>query len=122
MHRLLGMGLNGDSDQMIPKVMANLTDLETFNNNEVMSLKPKGRESKESESVGGMQASIDDLKATQDKLTDSLKGVDTKFDLQDTRMTHLYNRTLKLDITNKYLPSSVEVFGEQTQVAEHKIS
>ena len=79
------------------------------------------RESNMSDSESGLQASIEDLKNTIDKLTGSLKRVDSKFEAQDRQLNYLYNRTKQLEHANKYLMTRVEVLENQRKILNIKL-
>ena len=78
-------------------------------------------ESEKSGSDSGLQASIDDLKDTINKLTASLKSVDAKFEEHDRRITFLYNRTQQLENENKYLCTKVETLENQRRILNIKL-
>ena len=117
-----------DTEETIPKTVTatdeneeNGDDMEqeTYSNGGEGSL--KSRESETIENENGLQASIDDLKDTINKLTDSLKRVDSKFEAQDKQLDFLYIRTKQLENTNKYLLNRVEILENQKKITNLKL-
>ena len=92
--------------------------LETSRDEEVSE---NGGESNITESESGLQASIEELKSTIDKLTNSLRHVDSKFEAQDRQLNYLYNRTKQLENSNKYLMNRVEALENQRKVLNIKL-